>query len=281
MKKFLALTLVMVLAAALCIGVSAETELMNKAWDAIYVDGKLVSPITGGADVWIDSNEIKGSMNKISVSGWAFISTNITGFAYTIDDGEPVKSADFIKDRNDVHQYVHEIAEGFEITIDVSSVGKGAHTIKLFAIDENGELVDTTYVLPFTQEKEAEQTPETTPPTSDAAVIATAAVACIALAGVIISKKVNLWKKYIFNKRAVILTVIITVVSALILFPGDKLLFGPFSSWVNDQYTISPTIPKIIGGLLVGGIIEEVMMRLFLMSLLALIFSKIFCKKRE
>ena len=192
MKKILALVMITVLAAALCVGVSAETELMNKAWDAIYVDGKLISPQTGGADLWIDNNEIKGEINTIGVSGWAFISTPITGFAYMIDDGEPVRSADFIKDRNDVHQYVHEIAEGFEFDIDVSNVGKGEHTIKIYAIDENGELVYTTYACPFTQEKEVSSDPAPeNPATADAAVVAIAAVACIAFAGAVIAKKVR------------------------------------------------------------------------------------------
>ena len=57
--------------------------------------------------------------------------------------------------------------------------------------------------------------------------------------------------------------------------------FGSFSSWVNDQYNISPGLPKIISGLLVGGVIEEVMMRLFFMSLLVLIISKLICKNEE
>ena len=42
-----------------------------------------------------------------------------------------------------------------------------------------------------------------------------------------------------------------------------------------------PTIYKIIGGLLVGGIVEEIMMRLFLMSLLVIIISKIFYKSKK
>jgi hypothetical protein len=37
-------------------------------------------------------------------------------------------------------------------------------------------------------------------------------------------------------------------------------------------------LPKIIAGLLVGGVIEEVMMRLFFMSMLVLIISKLFYK---
>ena len=74
---------------------------------------------------------------------------------------------------------------------------------------------------------------------------------------------------------------IITIIAALCLFPGDKLIFGPFNSWVNDQYNISPELPKIISGLLVGGVIEEVMMRLFFMSLLVLIISKLFYRHEK
>jgi len=96
--------------------------------------------------------------------------------------------------------------------------------------------------------------------------------------GLLISKKVGLWKEFRFDKNAVVPTAIITIIAALCLFPGDKLIFGSFSSWVNDLYNVSPGLPKIISGLLVGGVIEEVMMRLFFMSLLVLIISKLFCK---
>jgi membrane protease YdiL (CAAX protease family) len=40
-------------------------------------------------------------------------------------------------------------------------------------------------------------------------------------------------------------------------------------------------LPKIIAGLLVGGVIEEVMMRLFFMSLLVFIISRLFCKNEK
>ena len=103
----------------------------------------------------------------------------------------------------------------------------------------------------------------------------------LAAVGVIISKKVRLWKEFRFDKNAVAVTAIITIIAALCLFPGDKLIFGSFSSWVNDLYHISPGLPKIISGLLVGGVIEEVMMRLFFMSLLALIISKLICKNEK
>ena len=103
----------------------------------------------------------------------------------------------------------------------------------------------------------------------------------LAAACLIISKKVGLWKEFRLDKNAVTPTAIIAVIGALCLYPGDKLIFGPFSSWVNDLYTVSPGLPKMIAGLLVGGVIEEVMMRLFFMSLIVLVISKLFCRNKK
>lgn len=101
----------------------------------------------------------------------------------------------------------------------------------------------------------------------------------LASIGIVLSKKIKLWKDFKLNKKAILTTTITTIIGALILFPGDKLIFGSLSTWVREQYTLKPTIYKMIGGLLVGGIIEEVMMRLFFMSLVVFIISKIFKKK--
>ena len=103
-------------------------------------------------------------------------------------------------------------------------------------------------------------------------------LACI---GIIISKKVNLWKKFELNRKAIISTLIITIMGALLLFPGDKLVFGTINTWVSNQYTVQPTIQKILAGLFCGGIIEEIMMRLFLMSLLVFIISKLIYKNKK
>lgn len=97
--------------------------------------------------------------------------------------------------------------------------------------------------------------------------------------GIFLSKKIDLWNDFKIDKKAIVATIIITIIGALILFPGDKLIFGSLNTWVLEQYTIKPTIYKIIGGLLVGGIIEEVMMRLFFMSLIVFIISKVMKKK--
>ena len=97
----------------------------------------------------------------------------------------------------------------------------------------------------------------------------------LASIGIVLSKKINLWNDFKLDKKAIITTAIITIISALVLFPGDKIIFGSLNTWVNEQYIVKPTIYKMIGGLLAGGIIEEVMMRLFFMSLVVFIVSNI------
>lgn len=103
----------------------------------------------------------------------------------------------------------------------------------------------------------------------------------LAASGIVLSEKVRLWGAFRLEKKAVLVTSIITVIATLCLFPGDMLIFGAMNSWVADQYTAAPTVWKILGGLLVGGIIEEVMMRLFFMSLCAFILSKVFYKNEK
>ena len=103
----------------------------------------------------------------------------------------------------------------------------------------------------------------------------------LASIGIVLSKKIALWNKFAIDKKAIIATAIVSLVGALLLFPGDKLIFGSLSAWVGEQYTAKPTVYKLIGGLLVGGIIEEVMLRLFFMSLLVFIISKLFYKNKE
>lgn len=166
----------------------APAELFNKSWDNIFVDGEQLT--NGNSDAWIADNEIKGEISEIGFRGWAYISTKLTGFGYSIDGGKVVKSADFIEQRDDVVSNIHADANGFHFNVDVSNIGVGDHTIKIFAIDTSGNAVDTTFECTFTQEREPTGEP-VNPGTADAAVIAVAAVACIALAGVVIAKKVK------------------------------------------------------------------------------------------
>ena len=188
MKRVFALVLTAILAAVLCIGACAESYIYNRSWDGIYVNGSAVA--VGNAGGWLESHEIKGEITNIRVVGWIYITGKIKGFAYTVDGGEAVRSADFIAPRPDVKNAISPDAEGFDITVDVEKIGVGEHLISIYVIDDEDDLVDTEYVLPFTQELDPNAVSEPENPGSgDAAIIVIAAAGCIALAGAVIVGK--------------------------------------------------------------------------------------------
>ena len=99
--------------------------------------------------------------------------------------------------------------------------------------------------------------------------------------GIILSNKTGLWKKFEKNKVAIIATIIISVVAGLLISVVDKYLFGHFIEPVSHLYDSKPTLNYIIMSFTYGGVYEEILMRLFLMSLIAWIISKIFCQKQK
>lgn len=99
--------------------------------------------------------------------------------------------------------------------------------------------------------------------------------------GIILSNKVGLWKKFEFNKKAIIKVIVISILAGLLLSLGDKYLFGHFIEPVYHLYDNKPTLEYIISSFMYGGVFEEILMRLFLMTLLAWIISKVFYKKEK
>lgn len=131
--------------------------------------------------------------------GWAKIENGTIGvFGYRIDDGEPVFDEAFQFDREDVWSYFgvdKSVANGFDITADISKVPAGEHQITFVVKASDGNVFDMGH-LDFTSTYEGEPEPQqpeqpNNPGTADAAVIAIAAVACIALAGIVVAKKVK------------------------------------------------------------------------------------------
>ena len=100
--------------------------------------------------------------------------------------------------------------------------------------------------------------------------------------GIYFSKKIGLWKdERTIEKRPVIWTIVISIVGGVGIIAPDLLFFGKYSQAIMDSYAVKPTIPYIIAAILYGGVIEEVMLRLFTMSLVAFIIYFIFRKKYE
>ena len=101
-------------------------------------------------------------------------------------------------------------------------------------------------------------------------------------AGIALGKKTGLWKdEKTITKKPLMITLVISVIGGLVLILADILFFGKFSQVIMDSYAAKPTIPYMLAAVLYGGVIEEVMLRLFMMSLIAFIFHKIFGRGSE
>ena len=101
-------------------------------------------------------------------------------------------------------------------------------------------------------------------------------------AGILLGKKTGLWKdEKTITKKPFMITIGISVIGGLALILPDILFFGKFSQVIMDSYAAKPTIAYMLASVFYGGVIEEVMLRLFMMSLIAFILHKLFWRKRE
>ena len=78
------------------------------------------------------------------------------------------------------------------------------------------------------------------------------------------------------EKKPLIRTAIVAIFGGLLLILPDLLIFGNYSDAIRDSCAAKPTIPFLLASVIYGGVIEEVMLRLFTMSLLAFLLQKLF-----
>ena len=101
-------------------------------------------------------------------------------------------------------------------------------------------------------------------------------------AGIFLGKKTGLWKdEAVLTKKPLITALAISVVGGMALILPDILFFGKYSQPIMDSYGAKPTIPYMLAAVLYGSVIEEVMLRLFWMSLVAFVLHRLFGKKAE
>ena len=100
--------------------------------------------------------------------------------------------------------------------------------------------------------------------------------------GIYLGKKIGLWKDETrLTKKPLLVTLAISVLGGLILILPDLLFFGKYNEVIMNSYAAKPTVPYIVGAVLYGGVIEEVMLRLFWMTLVAFILWKLFAKNED
>ena len=99
--------------------------------------------------------------------------------------------------------------------------------------------------------------------------------------GILLAEKLGLWKPITFRVHGLRPALAVSVIGGLLLMLPDLLIFSQFEPWIMEMYTQKPTAAYLIACLTYGGVIEEIMMRLFLMSLLAFLLWKLAARTRE
>ncbi len=101
-------------------------------------------------------------------------------------------------------------------------------------------------------------------------------------AGIWLGKKTGLWKdENKITKKPLIASIIVAAIGGMALILFDILFFGKHSEIIMNSYSVKPTISYLIASVTYGGVIEEVMLRLFWMSLVAFVLWKTFDRKNE
>ncbi len=99
--------------------------------------------------------------------------------------------------------------------------------------------------------------------------------------GILLSKKIGLWKDEVtFEKIPILSSIATAVMGGLALIGLDVLLFGKYSQAIVDSYAVKPTVSYILASVTYGAVIEEVMLRLFMMSLIAFVLHWLFERKK-
>lgn len=97
---------------------------------------------------------------------------------------------------------------------------------------------------------------------------------CItSIVGLKLSKKIGLKLHTNWQAKGIVLAIIISFIAAFIITVSDKFIFASYLPETLVNYTFS--FKYFIASILYGGIIEEILLRLFMMSLIVWIISKV------
>ena len=91
----------------------------------------------------------------------------------------------------------------------------------------------------------------------------------LGIIGRFFAKKIGLWHSLNFNKKGIVSVTIVSIIGGCALILPDVLFFGNFSEVIRDSYNTEPTVEYFIASVTYGGVIEELMLRLFFMSAIA------------
>ena len=101
--------------------------------------------------------------------------------------------------------------------------------------------------------------------------------------GIWFAQKIGLWKgETHMERKPFVSALVVGAAGGLVMILSDLLVFSRYSQVIADSYLVKPTAVFILASVMYGAVIEEVMLRLFMMSLIAYVLQKLFGKgKRE
>lgn len=99
--------------------------------------------------------------------------------------------------------------------------------------------------------------------------------------GYILAEKTGLLKSFKISKAGIIPTIVLTVLGSIIFIGMEYGVYSNLIPEIATMYEQKPTLAYMISCLTYGGVLEEIMMRWFLMSLLTFIIWKLFFKNKQ
>jgi membrane protease YdiL (CAAX protease family) len=100
-----------------------------------------------------------------------------------------------------------------------------------------------------------------------------------AFIGLKLARKVNLKLNFQFDMNSFTAALVIGLAAAFVIVGSDRFIFSQYIPTQGVPYVFSPVYFMV--GILYGGVVEELMLRLFVMSLLVLILWKLFAKSKD
>lgn len=101
----------------------------------------------------------------------------------------------------------------------------------------------------------------------------------LGLIGRFFARKIGLWRKPTFHKKGIVTLVLVSLIGGCAMILFDILFFGNFSDAIRESYNVKPTMEYFLASVTYGGVVEEIMLRLFFMSGIAFLLK--FLSKRE
>lgn len=93
--------------------------------------------------------------------------------------------------------------------------------------------------------------------------------------GKFFAEKIGTWRDFSFESKPLVSVLLVSLIGGAAMIFADRYGFGAFNQQIADGYLAKPTLNYFLASITYGGVIEEIMIRLFVMSLLAFAFMKI------